>query len=157
MFELDEKVLDVAGHTDTTQAGCVVPFDVNIRKHVASNVKLDPMELLENIAKMVEVFYPNILNSKVINYETELDGIPFVMPEAWGAFGFVITLSKKARSEEIVGKNAGLGKAITALANLEVDPPSQLQPCRLYSSMNSVGMSAVLMQTYLESGIGVSR
>ncbi len=25
-------------------------------------------------------------------------------------------------SEEIVGKNAGLGKAITALANLKVDP-----------------------------------
>jgi hypothetical protein len=42
------------------------------------------MELLENIAKMVEVFYPNIFHPKVINYETELDGMPFVTPEAWG-------------------------------------------------------------------------
>jgi hypothetical protein len=37
--------------------------------------------------------------------------------------GVVISLSKKAGSEEIVGKNAGLGKTITALENLVVDPP----------------------------------
>jgi hypothetical protein len=123
MFELDEKVLNVARHTDTTPAVCVVPFDVNTSKLVSGHVELDPMELLENIAEMVEVFYPNILHPKVINYETELNGMPFVTPEAWGEFGLVISLSKKVGSEEIVGKNAGLGKAITALENLEVDPP----------------------------------
>ncbi len=42
-------------------------------------------------------------------------------PEARGRFGFVISLSKKAGSEEIVGENAGLIKAITALANFEVN------------------------------------
>ncbi len=67
------------------------------------------MELLENIAEMVEVFYPNILYPKVINYETELDGMPFVVPEVWGGVGLVTSLSKKAGSEEIVGKNASLG------------------------------------------------
>jgi hypothetical protein len=51
-----------------------------------------------------------------------LDGTPFVVPEAWGGFGLVISFSKKARLEEIVGKNAGLGQAITALASVEVDP-----------------------------------
>ncbi len=56
MFELDEKVLDVAVHTDATPAGCVVPFDVNTRKFVSSHVELDPVELLENITEMVEVF-----------------------------------------------------------------------------------------------------
>ncbi len=123
MFKLDEKVLNVAGHTDTTPAGSVVPFDVNTHKFVAGHVELDPMELIENIMEMVEVFYPNILHPKVINYETELDGMPFVVPEAWGGFGLVISLSKKAGSEEIIGKNASLKKAITALVNLEVDPP----------------------------------
>jgi hypothetical protein len=123
MFELDEKILNVAGHTDTTLAGCVVPFDVNTRKFVAGHVELDPMELLENIAEMVEVFYPNILHPKVIYYETELDGPPFVVPEAWGGVCLIISLSKKAGLKEIVGKNASLGKAITALANLEVDLP----------------------------------
>ncbi len=123
MFKIDDKVLNIAGHTDTTLAGCVVPFDVNTCKFVAGHVELDHMEVLENIAEMIEVFYHNILNPKVINYETELDGMPFVMPEAWGGFGLVISLSKKAGLEEIIGKNVGLGKAKIALANLEVDPP----------------------------------
>jgi hypothetical protein len=89
----------------------------------AGHAELDPVELLDNIAEIVEMFYPNILHPKVINYETELDGTPFVAPEAWGGVGPVISLSKKAGSEKIIGKNAGLGKAIIALANLEVDPP----------------------------------
>jgi hypothetical protein len=56
MFKLDEKVLNVAGHTYATPAGCIVPFDVNTRKFVAGHVELDPMELLDNIAEIVEVF-----------------------------------------------------------------------------------------------------
>jgi hypothetical protein len=56
MFKLDEKVLDVARHTDVTLAGCIVPLDVNTCKFVAGHDELDPMELLENIAEMVEVF-----------------------------------------------------------------------------------------------------
>jgi hypothetical protein len=56
MFKLDEKVLGVAGHTDATPASCMVPFDVNTRKFFTGHVELDPMELLENIAEMVEVF-----------------------------------------------------------------------------------------------------
>ncbi len=71
MFKFDEKVLNVPGHTDATPASCVVPFDVNTRKIVASHVELDSVELLKNIAEMVEVFEPNILNLKVINDETK--------------------------------------------------------------------------------------
>ncbi len=71
MFKFDEKVLDVPGHTDATLASCVVPFDVNTRKIVAGHVELDSVELLKNIAEMVEVFEPNILNLKVINNETK--------------------------------------------------------------------------------------
>jgi hypothetical protein len=119
MFELDEKILNVAGHPDTTPAGCIVPFDVNTREFVTGHVELDPMKLLENIVEMVEVFYPNILHPKVIYYETEVDVPPFVAPEARGGVGLAISLSR----EEIVGKNAGLGKAVIALANLEVGPP----------------------------------
>ncbi len=126
MFKLDEKVLDAARHTDATLAGCIVSFDVNTCKFVAGHVELDPMELLEHIAEMVEVFKPNILHPKVINDETELDGMPFVVPEVWGGFGFVISFSKKAGLEAIVDENASLGKAITALANLEVDPTVML-------------------------------
>ncbi len=56
IFKLDEKVLNAARHIDAIPAGCIVPFDVNTCKFVASHVELDPMEFLENIAEMVEVF-----------------------------------------------------------------------------------------------------
>jgi hypothetical protein len=52
IFKLDEKVLDVVGHTDATPAVCIVPFDVITRKFVAGHVEQDPMELLENIAEI---------------------------------------------------------------------------------------------------------
>jgi hypothetical protein len=153
MFEFDEKVLNVAGQTDATPAGCVVPFDVNTRKFVTGHIELDPVELLENIAEMVEVFEPNILHPKAINDETELDGTSFVAPEAWCGFGFVISFSKKAGLEEIVGTNAGLGKAIPALANFELDPIITIATLK-FVLMNSARMSAILMWTYSESGIG---
>ncbi len=50
MFELDEKVLNVAGHTDAMPAICIVPFDVN------GHVELDPMDFFDNITELVEVF-----------------------------------------------------------------------------------------------------
>jgi hypothetical protein len=95
VFKLDEKVLDVARHTDAAPAGCIVPFDVNAQKFVTGHVELDPVGFLEHIAEMVEVFEPKILHPKVINNETELDGTPFVAPEAWGGFGLIISFSKK--------------------------------------------------------------
>ena len=42
------------------------------------------MEFLEKIKKMVEVFDPNIFDPKVIYNQAELDGAPFVAPEAPG-------------------------------------------------------------------------
>jgi len=80
---------------------------------------------------VVEVFYSNIFYTKVIHYEAELDGTPFVVPEARGGFSLVVAFSKKAGSEEIVGQNASLGKAIAALANFEVDPTVAVPTCKL--------------------------
>jgi hypothetical protein len=64
---------------------------------------------LENIKEVVEVWDSNIFYPKVINNEAELDGTPFVAPEARGGFSFVITFSKKVGSKEIVGQDAGQG------------------------------------------------
>ncbi len=80
------------------------------------------MEFLEQIKEMVEVFDPNIFDPKVIYDEAELNGAPFVAPEAWGRINFIVPLGKEARSEEIVSQDAGLGKAIAALSNFKVDP-----------------------------------
>jgi hypothetical protein len=80
------------------------------------------MESFEKIKEVVEVFDSNIFYPEVIYNEAELDGTPFVAPETRGGFSFIVAFGKKARSEEIIGQDAGLGKAIAALANFEVDP-----------------------------------
>jgi len=77
------------------------------------------------------VFDSNIFYTRVIHYEAELDGTPFVAPEARGGFSLIVAFSKKARSEEIVGQNASLGKAVAALANFEVDPTVAVSTCKL--------------------------
>jgi hypothetical protein len=92
---------------------------------------LDPMEFLEKIKEMVKVFDPNIFNPKVIFDEAELNGAPFVAPEARGGISFIVPLGKDARSEEIVSQDAGLGKAIASLANFEVDPTIAVPTCKL--------------------------
>jgi hypothetical protein len=121
MFKPNQQVFDVTWHTDATLTLHVVPVDINTRKFITSHVVLGPMEFLEKIKEVVEVFNSNIFYPKVIYDEAELDGTPFVAPETRGEFSFIVAFSKKARSEEIVGQDAGLGKAISALANFEVD------------------------------------
>ena len=100
-------------------------------KLIPGHVALDPVIFLENIKEVVEVFNSNIFYPKVINNETELDGTPFVVPETRGGFRFIVTFSKKVGLEEIVGQNAGLGKAIAVLANFKVDPAIAVRACNL--------------------------
>ncbi len=52
-----------------------------------------------------------------------MDGPPFVAPEARRGISFVVAFSHQAGSKQIVGKDAGLGKTITSLADFEVNPP----------------------------------
>jgi hypothetical protein len=49
MFKLDEKVLNVAGHTDPTPAGCIVPFDVNIRNFLPAMLNWTSLNLLRTL------------------------------------------------------------------------------------------------------------
>jgi len=88
---------------------------------------------------VVEVFDSNISYTKVIHYEAELDGTPFAAPETRGGFSLVVAFSKKAGSEEIVGQNASLGKAIAASANFEVDPTAAVPTRKLVSFFNKFG------------------
>jgi hypothetical protein len=75
------------------------------------------MELLEKIKEMVEVVDSDIFDPKVVNKETELDGMPFVVPEARGG-GRFIGLQQQS-SKQIIGKDASLGEFIAALVDFE--------------------------------------
>ena len=58
-----------------------VPFDVDTGKLVTCHVELHPVIFLGGVQEMVEVFNTHIFNSKVIDNEADLDGLPFVAPE----------------------------------------------------------------------------
>jgi hypothetical protein len=64
----------------------------------------------------------NIFDTKVIYDEAELEGMPFVAPETQHRSRFIEALSNEAGLKKVIGKDAGLGKSITALANFKIDP-----------------------------------
>ncbi len=103
MFEFNEEVLNLIRHTVATAATHIVPFDINSCKFVPCHIALHTMEFLEKIKEMIEMFDSDTFDSKVVNSETELDGPPFVAPEARRRSSFVVAFSHQAGSKEIVG------------------------------------------------------
>ena len=97
MFKLNEQGVHVSWHTDATASIWVVPFDMDTRKFFAGHVELDPMEFLENVQEVVEVFHSDVFHSKVIHDEAELDRTPFVAPEARGGFNYYSTSRRDRR------------------------------------------------------------
>ena len=67
MLELDQKVLDVAGHAESTALTNVIPFDGDAGKFISGHVELYPMVLLKKVKEEVEVFDVVIRNANVIN------------------------------------------------------------------------------------------
>jgi hypothetical protein len=68
------------------------------------------------------MFNANKFNTKVIHDEAELEWTPFVAPKTRSGSSFVEALSNEVQSEKVIGKDASLGKSVTALANFKVDP-----------------------------------
>ncbi len=68
------------------------------------------------------MFNSNIFYAKVVDDEAELEGTPFVAPEARRVGCFIESFSEEARTKKIIGQDTSLGKPITALPNFKVDP-----------------------------------
>ena len=68
------------------------------------------------------MFDSNIFYAKVIDDEAELEGMPFVVPEAWRGGCFIESFSEEVGTKKIIGQDTSLGKLITALPNFKVDP-----------------------------------
>ncbi len=64
----------------------------------------------------------NIFYAKVVNNEAELEGTPFVVPEAQHGGCFIESFSEEGGTKKIIGQNTSLGKPITALPNYKIDP-----------------------------------
>ncbi len=72
--------------------------------------------LFDNLVKMIQVDFANVLDGKVVNNE------PFVAPKPRGGGCLVVVKFGKAVLEKFVGKDACLGETIHATAHLKVDP-----------------------------------
>ncbi len=68
------------------------------------------------------MFNANVFDTKVIHDEAKLEWMPFVAPKSQHGSSFVEALSNEARLEKVIGKDASLGKSVTALENFKVDP-----------------------------------
>jgi hypothetical protein len=156
-LEFDERVLGITQHTDVTAATDIVPFDVNAPNFMPCHVELHTMDFFEKIEEMVEVFDSNIFDSKFVHKETELDGTPFVMPEARCGSRFIVAFNNKASLKKTVGKDACLGKSISPLADFKVNPPIMVLVGKLVPLDKFFQNVCDLIHMYSGSGIGVSR
>jgi hypothetical protein len=102
--------------------GSIISFDIHACQLIPHHVDLHTVVLLEKIEEMVEVFNSNVFDTKVVNDQAKLDGMPFVVPKSRHGGSFVVTFSKEVQPQKIVGKDAGLKKTATALANFKVNP-----------------------------------
>ncbi len=67
------------------------------------------------------MFDSNIFYAKVIDDEAELEGMPFVAPEARHGGCFIESFSEEAGTKKIIGQDTSLGKPITSLSNFKID------------------------------------
>jgi hypothetical protein len=68
------------------------------------------------------MFNAKVFDTKVIHDEAKLEWTPFMAPTSWHGRSFGEALSNEVQSEKVIGKDASLGKSVTALANFKVDP-----------------------------------
>ncbi len=71
---------------------------------------------------MFDVLTCRGMDPKVVNDKAKFDVAPHVAPEAGSVLALVVALGIEALFEELVGKNAGLGEAVHAHLDFDVDP-----------------------------------
>ncbi len=69
---------------------------------------------------MSEIVIADILYPKVVNAQVEPDGLGEVLPQAGSVRLFEVAMASKARTEELVGKDAGLWECVHAAAYFHV-------------------------------------
>ncbi len=106
MVEFDVDVVDVAWHGGLTCAfgvcWAVVPFPCDACKVGSVKFFGDFIVLLESLSKMIQVGVSDVLDCKNVNNKGKHDGVPLVLPKAWGGGCFVVVKFGKAFTEEVV-------------------------------------------------------
>ena len=68
--------------------------------------------------------FADILYTKVINYQDELDRTPLVSPKTWSGGGMIVASGVQTLFEETVSEDSRLGQTINTVTNFEENLPS---------------------------------
>ena len=119
----EKDFLNVILHGEATGLLLVLTIHIDYRKFGSGTIFSDVIMFLEDITKVMGVVFTKVFKNKVIYDETEIDRAPFMVPESRGGERLVVARKIEALGEEVIGKLAGLRKAVDAFAYLEVYPP----------------------------------
>ena len=64
----------------------------------------------------------DVLDAKIVDDQYELDGAPYMSPEARCGSSFVVPRRSELLVEEVIGEHSGLGKSIGAVDDGKVHP-----------------------------------
>ena len=105
-MDLPPSVIPIQGDSDVASS---VPFGGN------------SVVLLQCLFEVHRMFLADILDTEIVNDQSELYWSPLVFPEARNQFALMVTVLVEAFFQQFVGEETGLWQAVHALVGLNVD------------------------------------
>ena len=99
---------------------------------------------------MVRMFFANVFDGKIVDYEYKGDGSEGVEPKSWRVASLVISMDGESFCEKFVGEDAGLGQSIHAFLDFNINVTVVGKGKWLYSSWISWGMRVKGILMYSE-------
>ena len=90
MVLLGTELFEVILQPEVAYALDVIPFNINAGTLFAFPVHCDLVVIPEDRSDMINVFFDNVFNSKVVHDEEEHDGPPLVDPNTGGCGSLVV-------------------------------------------------------------------
>ncbi len=112
MAELNKGFFDVIRHRYVDLACGVVPVKREAKVSSAFPINVNLVILLEYADEMFDVVLIGVLYSEVIDNKGEADWAPVMTPVSWGDLALPVPRLLEVFGEEVLGNDAGLGKAV---------------------------------------------
>ena len=109
MTELCQCLGGVARHGEMHLSADVIPGQLDADVLFALPVGLDVVVSADGVDEMLGMLLPDILDSEVINYQSELDWAPFVEPESVDKGALVVPPRVETFLEQFLRQNPCLG------------------------------------------------
>jgi hypothetical protein len=121
VLELGEGLFNVTGYGHVDGARFVVPLESETKVTGARPLGGDGEERLEGGGEMLGVVAAGVLDSEVINNQTEHDGTGSMGEETVRVFCSYVAVLGEMLDESIVGELASLGKTVHSFADFNED------------------------------------